>query len=189
MKVKALVTQSCPTLCDPMDCSPSGSSIPRIYCSGLTFPPPGGFRDPWIEPSQHKRHPEFLVVTRESRCNSRKSTWLPRHRKMKPFPATAPQEKSHVRNWRSKGPSTSKTFSHKAPGQPEGQLVVGMDQRSPPPVDAPSCSIHSPPYTPLGLLCLLTTSREEVAEQCGGSENGHWAWDPGPVLGGPGLPP
>ena len=26
-----------------------------------------------------------------------------RHRKMKPFPATAPQEKSHVRNWRSKG--------------------------------------------------------------------------------------
>src|SRR5574341_894396 len=35
--------------------------------------------------------------------HSRKTTWLPRHRKMKPFPATAPQEKSHVRNWRSKG--------------------------------------------------------------------------------------
>ena len=35
--------------------------------------------------------------------NSRKSTWLPRHRKMKPFPARAPQEKSTVRNWRSKG--------------------------------------------------------------------------------------
>ena len=30
-------------------------------------------------------------------------SWLPRHRKMKPFPATAPQGKSHVRNWRSKG--------------------------------------------------------------------------------------
>ena len=29
------------------------------------------------------------------------ATWLPRHRKMKPFPAPAPQEKSHVRNWRS----------------------------------------------------------------------------------------
>ena len=52
---------------------------------------------------QHKRQPEFPVVTRESRRNSRKTTWLPRHRKMKPFPATAPQEKSHVRNWRSKG--------------------------------------------------------------------------------------
>ena len=40
---------------------------------------------------------------RESRRNSIKTTWLPRHRKMKPCPATAPQEKSHVRNWRSKG--------------------------------------------------------------------------------------
>ena len=30
MKVKVLVTQSCPTLCDPMDCSPSGSSVHRI---------------------------------------------------------------------------------------------------------------------------------------------------------------
>ena len=26
-KVKVSVTQSCPTLCDPMDCSPSGSSV------------------------------------------------------------------------------------------------------------------------------------------------------------------
>src|SRR5574337_1561917 len=57
----------------------------------------------WTCLGQHKRHPEFPVVTRESRRNSRKTTWLPRHRKMKPFPATAPQEKSHVRNWRSKG--------------------------------------------------------------------------------------
>src|SRR5574340_105000 len=56
----------------------------------------------WTCLGQHKRHPEFPVVIRESRRNSRKTTWLPRHRKMKPFPATAPQEKSHVRNWRSK---------------------------------------------------------------------------------------
>ena len=27
---KALVAQSCPTLCDPMDCSPPGSSVPGI---------------------------------------------------------------------------------------------------------------------------------------------------------------
>src|SRR5574341_1326199 len=52
---------------------------------------------------QHKRQPECPVVTRESRRNSRKTTWLPLHHKMKPFPATAPQERSHVRNWRSKG--------------------------------------------------------------------------------------
>ena len=27
-KVKVLVGQACPTLCDPMDCSPPGSSVP-----------------------------------------------------------------------------------------------------------------------------------------------------------------
>ena len=30
MKVKVLVTQLCPTLCDPLDCSPSGSSVRGI---------------------------------------------------------------------------------------------------------------------------------------------------------------
>ena len=30
MKVKVLVTQLCPTLCDPMDCSPPGSSVHGI---------------------------------------------------------------------------------------------------------------------------------------------------------------
>ena len=30
-KVKVLVTQSCPTLCHPMDCSPPGSSIHGIF--------------------------------------------------------------------------------------------------------------------------------------------------------------
>ena len=29
-KVKVLVTQSCPTLCNPMDCSPQGSSVHGI---------------------------------------------------------------------------------------------------------------------------------------------------------------
>ena len=29
-EVRVLVTQSCPTLCDPMDCSPPGSSVHRI---------------------------------------------------------------------------------------------------------------------------------------------------------------
>ena len=41
----------------------------------------------WTCLAQHKRQPECPVVTRESRRNSRKTTWLPRHRKMKPFPA------------------------------------------------------------------------------------------------------
>ena len=31
LKVKVLVAQSCPTLCDPMDCSPPGSSVHEIF--------------------------------------------------------------------------------------------------------------------------------------------------------------
>ena len=30
LKVKVLIAQSCPTLCDPIDCSPPGSSAHRI---------------------------------------------------------------------------------------------------------------------------------------------------------------
>src|SRR5574337_783737 len=47
----------------------------------------------WTSLGLHKRHPEFPVVTRKSCYTSRKSTWFPRHRKMKPFPATVSQEK------------------------------------------------------------------------------------------------
>ena len=34
------------------------------------------------------------LVIRKSRRNSRKTTWFPRHRKMRPLPATASQGKS-----------------------------------------------------------------------------------------------
>ena len=49
----AKLLQSCPTLCDPMDCSQPGSSVhgfPRQeYWSGLPFPSPGDLPDPGIE--------------------------------------------------------------------------------------------------------------------------------------------
>ena len=48
------VSQSCLTLCDPMDCSPSGSSVYGIYRqeyqSGLPVPSPGDLPDPGMEP-------------------------------------------------------------------------------------------------------------------------------------------
>ena len=52
-KVKAKVTQSYPTLCDPMDCSlpgplPMGFSR-QEYWSGLPCPPPGGLPNRGIE--------------------------------------------------------------------------------------------------------------------------------------------
>ena len=46
--------QSCPTLCDLMDCSPSGSSVHGFsrqeYWSGSPFPSPGDLPDPGIKP-------------------------------------------------------------------------------------------------------------------------------------------
>ena len=48
--VRAKLLQSCPTLCNPMDCSPLGSSIHGIsqqeYWSGLPCPPPGDHPNP-----------------------------------------------------------------------------------------------------------------------------------------------
>ena len=43
-KILMLVTQSCPTLCNPMDCSPSGSSVHGILQARiLNLPQTGGF--------------------------------------------------------------------------------------------------------------------------------------------------
>ena len=53
MKVKVLVTQLCPTLWDPMDCSLSGSSVHGILQNtgdGLPFSSPGDLPDPGIKP-------------------------------------------------------------------------------------------------------------------------------------------
>ena len=46
IKVKMLVAQSCPTLCNPMDCSPPGSSVHGILQARIMkwlFPSPGIF--------------------------------------------------------------------------------------------------------------------------------------------------
>ena len=49
-----LVTQSCLTPCDPMDCSLPGSSVHGIFrarrLEWVAFPSPGDLPDPGIEP-------------------------------------------------------------------------------------------------------------------------------------------
>ena len=49
------VAQSCPTLCDPMDCSPPGTSVHGILqariLDGLSFPSPEDLPDAGIEPT------------------------------------------------------------------------------------------------------------------------------------------
>ena len=75
--VESEVTQSCPTLSDPMDCSPPGSSTMGFsrqeYWSGLPLPSPGDLPDPGIEPrspslqadaltSEPPRKPVYLKI-------------------------------------------------------------------------------------------------------------------------------
>ena len=51
---EVLVAQSCPTLCDPMDCSPSDSSVCGIskakILEGIANRSPGDLPDPGIKP-------------------------------------------------------------------------------------------------------------------------------------------
>ena len=52
--VCAKLLQSCPTLCDPVDCSSPGSSVhgfsKQEYWNGLPCPPLGDLPNPGIEP-------------------------------------------------------------------------------------------------------------------------------------------
>ena len=60
MKVKVLISQSCPALCDPKDWSLPDSSIPGILQailqprSGLPFPSAGDFPDPALTHNKMK---------------------------------------------------------------------------------------------------------------------------------------
>ena len=59
------VAQSCPTLCDPMDCSPAGSPSMGFsrqeYWSGVPFPSIGTLPDPGIEPRSPALQAEALT--------------------------------------------------------------------------------------------------------------------------------
>ena len=61
-----LVTQSCPTFCDPMDCSPQGSSIHGILQGRIvelvTFPSPGNLPNPGIKPRSPTLQADSLLA-------------------------------------------------------------------------------------------------------------------------------
>ena len=66
LKVKVLVTQSCPTLCDPMDCSPPGSSVPGILQARIlewvASPFSRGYSQPRIEPRSSHVAGGFFII-------------------------------------------------------------------------------------------------------------------------------
>ena len=74
--VCVLVAQLCPTLCDPIDRSPPGSSVHGIkssrqeYWSGLPFPSPGDLLDPEIEPESPTLQADSLPSELPGKPNS-----------------------------------------------------------------------------------------------------------------------
>ena len=60
-----LVAKSCPTVCNPMDCSPPSSSVRGIsqqeYWSGLPFPSSEDLPDPGVEPKSPALAGEFFT--------------------------------------------------------------------------------------------------------------------------------
>ena len=60
LTVKVLVSQSCLTLRDPMDCSPPGSSVHGIC--GLPFPSSRDLPDPGIEPGSPALQADSLTI-------------------------------------------------------------------------------------------------------------------------------
>ena len=61
-----LAAQSCPPLCDPMDCSPlapvSTEFSRQEYWSGLPFPIPGDLPNPGIEPRFLTLQADYLLT-------------------------------------------------------------------------------------------------------------------------------
>ena len=64
VKARVSVAQSCPSPCDPMDCSlqaPLSMGFPRQeHWSGLPCPPPGDLPDPGMEPGCPSLQPDSL---------------------------------------------------------------------------------------------------------------------------------
>ena len=61
-----LVAQSCPTLCDPMDCSLPGSFVEFSrpeYWSGLPFYPPGDLPAPGIKLASPAMQVDSLLLS------------------------------------------------------------------------------------------------------------------------------
>ena len=62
------VAQSCPTLCNPMDCTARQAQFSRReYWSGLPTPPPGDLPDPGIEPESSSLQADSLPLSHRGR--------------------------------------------------------------------------------------------------------------------------
>ena len=91
--VCVLVAQSCPTLCNPMDCSFSGSSVcgfsRQVYWSGLPFPSPEDLLNPGIKPPTGGPHKcAQLIFWQRCTSNSMEKGYLSKKEKKNDARAT-----------------------------------------------------------------------------------------------------
>ena len=80
----ALLFKSCPTLFNPMDCNPPGSSSLRFsrqeYWSGLPCPPPGDLPKPGIEaasPVSPTLQMDYLLLSQQESPNAGDTSSVP----------------------------------------------------------------------------------------------------------------
>ena len=80
VRLVCLVAQSCPLLCDPVDCSPPGSSVHGIlqarYRSGLLCPSPGDLPNPGIKPRSPTLQADFFTAWASKEAPVKLSTRL-----------------------------------------------------------------------------------------------------------------
>ena len=69
--VKVKVTQSFPTLCDPVDYTQSVEISRPEYCSGQPFPSPGDLPNPGIEPRSPALQADSLPAELQGKPNAR----------------------------------------------------------------------------------------------------------------------
>ena len=79
MKVKVLVTRSCPTLCDPMDYNPPISSVHGIFQARIlewvAIPFSRDLPDPGIEPGSPALHTDSLPFEPPGKLSVREPQW------------------------------------------------------------------------------------------------------------------
>ena len=79
LKVKVLVTHSCPTLCNPMDCSPPGSSVHGVFQARIrewvAIPPPGHLSEPGMEPGSPALWADYRLSPQGQVSNPRPLYW------------------------------------------------------------------------------------------------------------------
>ena len=118
--------QLCLTLCDPMDCSPPGSSAHGIlqqeYWSGLPCPPPGDLPDPGVEPTSLTLAGGIFTTSASWEVLPHHTTWDINY--ISTFPPTQPHTQS----------PGSKETEQNCPGSRESALLkVQPKGQHPPP--------------------------------------------------------